>query len=126
MPFREGWSNARLSLQGNELDGPPVRFYKDNDSIVWMDGVIQRARGAHVRPAFTLRPGYRPAFKVTFGTEPFGTIEVRPNGEVWAIGEWTFWKKYPNSVYVSGNGGPYGVPSRLVFSLNFYSFRAAS
>lgn len=124
-PFSFTWSNAVTSLQGNKLDAAPAGFYKDNDSEVWLRGVVQRFAGAYL-PMFTLPVGYRPAFTHPLGGDRFTTIEVRPNGEVWLQGEIAWFTAYPNAATVSGNGGGIGVPTRMLLSLSHFHFRAAN
>jgi len=129
--FGTQWGNATTSLQGNQLGGAPGRFYKDQDSIVWLDGVIQRFAGGYEFPAFVLPIGYRPPYKQVFSQpnsdwNSYAALEIRPNGQVVLTGELRNRIAYDNFGYSGGNGDTENLPpSRMILSLNFYSFRAS-
>lgn len=137
--FRFGWSNAQTSTDNHDLGNtPPASFFKDNDSIVWLRGVIQRNKAATATIAFVLPPAYRPAFHHTVGLGQ-DTVQIRKDGALYAIGEADYLATAKNDadLYVSGNGSPdttiepagqttEGIPERRVFSLGYIRFRAAS
>lgn len=146
--FAQAASRATRSNQGVALNGAPPRFFKDNDSIVWLDGLVQ----LDVTVAFglfTLPEGYRPAYKTMMGMPQigsipaFGTVEVRSTGQVFAEGarRWRTWYRTATggSYYGTGNGDASvsyvsssdtvttaPMPNPLILNLNFYNFRAAA
>ena len=140
--FRSGWGSETRGNGDEVLGTAPVRFYKDNDSIVFFDGVLQRMAGAHVRPAFTLPVGYRPSHTVILG-EPedynhpgLNILQVKANGEIWAIGEikmeqeYATWREDDGSRVVRTFGPAFNTrnnsdPRRLLIPITGYSFRAA-
>lgn len=147
--FQAGWSNAQTSTDGVDLgDTPPAGFFKDNDSLVWLRGVLQRNQSATGTVAFFLPPAYRPPYNVMFAAgssqENFAAMQIRASdGAVLERGAQALRAqlKNPNQVFVSGNGsggdvsadfksgylaGIIGIPTRRVFSTSYIRFRAAS